>query len=113
MQAACRSFEESPDRSSFRAAPRASLGALATAPVLLRAERAPAVTSAAQTRREALRMPCIEMGMRVALWALQRRAFPTPEEIRDHFGVNRATAYRYRARLADLLGVEPPPGGGV
>jgi hypothetical protein len=55
--------------------------------------------------------------MRFAAWAMQLHAFPTPQQVRDRFGVSRATAYRYRNLWGAVIGVVPPrvelPGPGV
>jgi transposase len=47
----------------------------------------------------------IDMGMRFALWAKDRRI--TMQMVRDHFGVSRATAYRYMQRWNDVRGIAP------
>lgn len=49
-----------------------------------------------------------EGAMRLTLWAMQFRRFPTPLDIMDRWHVCRATAYRLRASLAAALGVIPP-----
>jgi hypothetical protein len=55
--------------------------------------------------------------MRFAVWAAQLHAFPTPEQVRERFGVSRATAYRYRNQWGAVIGVTPPrielPGPGI
>lgn len=46
----------------------------------------------------------LETAMRVCMWALSMHALPTVGQIRMQWGVSRATAYRWRAALADTLG---------
>ena len=102
---ACR---KSPARPADGVNLHGSLGCIATPAVLRRAERAPKIVPPS---RDPLgnRAGCVQTGMRMVLWALQRRSFPTVEEIESYFEVSRATAYRYRSDLADALGVWAGP----
>lgn len=51
----------------------------------------------------------MEQMLRFAWWAHQLRRFPTVTQIRDRFGVCRATAYRWRSALASAHGITAPP----
>jgi len=65
------------------------------------------ITSAPQ-RRNARGCGHLEFAVRFISWAQALRYFPTPAQIQDEFEVSRATAWRYRAELADLFGIEAP-----
>jgi len=45
-----------------------------------------------------------ELYFRVALWMASLGREPTPEQICEHFGVGRATAYRWRNAWTDAQG---------
>jgi transposase-like protein len=51
----------------------------------------------------------MEVVLRFAWWSRQLHRFPNVQQICDHFGVNRATAYRWRHALAASIGIATPP----
>lgn len=53
-------------------------------------------------------MTTTELILRFAWWAHQLHRFPSMAQIRDHFNVDRATAYRWRSALANAHGIVPP-----
>lgn len=53
--------------------------------------------------------PTTVSGMAFAVWATKLRTFPTVEQVREHFGVSRATAYRWRNMWGQVIKVTPPP----
>lgn len=47
-----------------------------------------------------------EMGIRFALWASSLHSPPNAKRIQLHFGMSRATAYRWRQAWFDVMGLE-------
>lgn len=52
-----------------------------------------------------------ERALRFGAWMQARHTFPRMEDVRDHFDVDRATAYRWLRAWADANGVERPAPG--
>ena len=50
-----------------------------------------------------------ELIIRFNGWANQRKPWPSIDDIRDEFGVSRATAYRWRKAWADANGIRLEP----
>lgn len=69
----------------------------------------PVMTTGSRRRLSKAERPSIGNGMAFAMWATKLRTFPTVEQVRDHFDVCRATAYRWRDMWGEVIKVAPPP----
>jgi hypothetical protein len=54
----------------------------------------------------------LHWALQFTAWAKSLRSPPTPAQISEHFGVSRATGYRYRSAWEAAVGqsIIPPPG---
>lgn len=61
---------------------------------------------APRAEHELAQEPSILAGMKFLLWAQAQRHFPTIQQVRDRYGLSRATAYRWTTFLAEALGLD-------
>lgn len=55
------------------------------------------------------RYRCLSGTIRFVDWMMSRRTSTTPRDLMDHFGISRATAYRWLGIYADARGIPWPP----